>query len=211
MKPLVIFGAWNFSRVIAETAEAIGITVAGFVDPNPPDGVSCLTSLPKDCDVFVSVADNHLRQQLTQQLAENGRQPISLVHPTAFVSPSAKIGNGCFLGEHSVVRTHTEIADGVFVQAGAIISHDSLVGSFATFGPNATTASKVKVGARTLVGVGGTIAPGTEIGRDCVVAAGAAVFRGAGDNKTHLGNPAKATRVAEKEVIQSNWGANEVW
>ena len=97
------------------------------------------------------------------------------------------------------------------MQAGSVVSHDCSIAPYVSFGPNSAAASKVSVGERTVIGVGGVIAPGTVIGKDCTVAAGAAVFKNVGDSKTLVGNPARTTGSPSKEIIHSGWDTNNVW
>ncbi len=211
MKELVIFGAWYFSRVVAEVAEATGWKVLGYVDPEPPENVTGLKTLPDEAAVFVGLGDNSLRDVISSLLVKRGRNIATIVHPNACISPSSTIGPGSFIAELAVVRTGTTLGKGVILQSGSVVSHDCQVGSFASFGPNAATASRVQVGRRTLVGVGASIAPGMSIGDDCTVAAGAAVYKNADNKTTIIGNPATATPSPHRETKQSNWKLNTTW
>lgn len=211
MKELVIYGAWYFSRVVVEAAQASGWTVRGCVDPQPPDGVTTLSTVPDDAHVFVAIGDNAVRESVSQALRDHGRAFATIVHPLASVSPSAKIGTGTYVAELAAVRTGVTVGEGVVLQAGCVVSHDSTVDDFASFGPNAAAASKVTIGRRTMVGVGASIVPSVTIGEDCTVAAGAVVFRNCGEGRTLLGNPAKAISSALSSAVQSNWSDNTVW
>lgn len=211
MSDLVIYGAWYFSRVVAEAAEASGWHVLGCVDPDPPEGVATLAEIPPGAHVFVAIGDNRVREAVASSLRDQGRSFATIVHPLASVSPSAVLGEGCYVAELAAVRTNASLEDGVVLQAGSVVSHDAHVGTFASLGPNAACASKVHIGCRTVIGVGASIAPGVSIGGDCTVAAGAVVFRDCEPGRTLIGNPAKPTRVDSEDAVQSNWAANTVW
>jgi len=208
---LVIFGAWHFSRVVAEAAAASGRRVLGFVDPDPPPGIATLEQVPQGCEVFVAIGDNVLRRQLSRELLARGRRLATLVHPAAVVSPSAALAPGCFVAELVAVRSNAVLQEGVVLQAGSVVSHDVHVGAFASFGPNAACASKSRIGALSAIGVGASLLPGIVVGEGCTVAAGAAVFRDAADGVTLVGNPARATRPTGDAGQQSRWTANAVW
>jgi UDP-N-acetylbacillosamine N-acetyltransferase len=208
---LVIYGAWYFGRLISEAAEAIGWDVLGYVDPDPPEGVATLDAVPLEATVFVAIGDNAIRAEVNAALLEHGRSLATIVHPTASVSPSAQLGPGAYVAELVAVRTRAILGEGVVLQAGSVVSHDCNIAPYASFGPNAAAASKITVGRRTVVGVGAVIAPGLVIGDDCTVAAGAAVFKNVSDNKTLVGNPARATPSPSKEAIHSDWSTNNVW
>ena len=209
--PLVIYGAWYFGRVISEAAEATGWDVMGYVDPDPPEDVATLDSVPLDAAVFVAIGDNAIRGEVSAALLARGRFFATIVHPTASVSPSARLGRGSYAAEWVAVRTNAALGEGVVLQAGSVVSHDCNIAPYASFGPNAAAASKVSVGQGTMVGVGAVIAPGLVIGDDCIVAAGAAVFKNVGAGKTVVGNPARATPSPSKKIIHSDWSAHNVW
>ncbi len=211
MKKLVIYGAWYLSHVIAEAAEASAWEVLGFVDPEPPEDMATLKSLPEDAAVFVAIGNNHIRETVTSSLLKHGRRMATIVHPTACISPSASIEPGSFIGELVIVRTKATLHQGVALQAGSIVSHDCQVESFATFGPNAVAAGRVRIGQRTLIGAGASIAPGVSIGEDCIVTVGAGVFRDSENNKKLIGNPAQVKPNPSRRSKQSNWHLNVIW
>jgi sugar O-acyltransferase (sialic acid O-acetyltransferase NeuD family) len=205
VKSLVIYGAWYFGDVVREAAEATGWTVLGYVDPDPPEGVTTLDVVPDSAAVFVAIGDNTWRAAVSRSLLEQGRKMATIVHPAASVSPSAQLAAGCYIAEMAVVRTKATVGAGVVLQAGSVVSHDCEIAPYASFGPNSAAASKVTVGRRTMVGVGGVIAPGVMVGDDCTLAAGAAVFKDVGDCKTLVGNPARATASPPKDIKHSDW------
>lgn len=211
MKELVIFGAWYFSRVVAEAAEASGWKVLGYVDPDPPQDVATLSEVPDSAEVFVAIGDNAVRESVARELRDRGRRVATVIHPAASVSPSARLGEGCYIAEMAVLRTNAALGAGVVLQPGSVVSHDAKVDDFASFGPNAACASKVRIGRQTTVGVGASIAPGVHVGHNCTVAAGAVVFRDCEGERTLVGNPAKPTRAPRTEAVQSNWSGNTVW
>lgn len=208
---LVIYGAWYFGNVIKEAAEAAGWQVLGYVDPDPPDGVTTIESIPLGAAVFVAIGDNKIRAEVTETLLQHGRSLPCIAHPSASISPSAQLGPGSYVAELAIVRTNAIVGEGVVLQAGCVVSHDCTVAPYASFGPNSAAASKVTVGQRTVIGAGAVIAPTLTIGDDCTVAAGAAIFRNADDNRTLVGNPARATPSPTPDVIHSDWSSNDVW
>jgi UDP-N-acetylbacillosamine N-acetyltransferase len=125
---LVIYGAWHYGRVVAETARLCGWTVAGFIDPNPPAGVNTLTEFPVHAKTIVAIGDNQLRAHVHRKLVEKSRKLVSVLHPTALVSPSATVEDGCFLAEYAVVRTKSNVGAGALLNSGAVVSHDCRVG-----------------------------------------------------------------------------------
>lgn len=210
-RPLVVYGAWYFGQVVQEAASITGWRVLGHIDPTPPDSIDTLNAFPENAAVIVAVGDNDLRAAIQARLVAAGRELATVIHPQAVISPSAQIGAGVFIAELVAVRTNAILEDGVVLQAGSVVSHDCKIKAFASLGPNAACASKTTVGAATALGVGAVIAPGLNIGADCTIGAGAAVFRDTQPRHSLIGNPARATRRPDKEVVQSDWDANHVW
>jgi UDP-N-acetylbacillosamine N-acetyltransferase len=210
-RKLVIFGAWSYGRVVAETAMTAGWSVLGFVDPEPPAGTPSLANVPEDARVIVAIGDNRLRSFVQSTLAARSRVLASVVHPSASISPSAEIGAGCHVAENAVVRTGAVIGPGTFVNSGAVVSHDCRLAGFVTFGPNAATGGHVSVGERALVGVGASIRPHARIGDDCTIGAGAAVVDDVEDGVTVVGNPARPIVVTVRAARQSDWASHRIW
>jgi sugar O-acyltransferase (sialic acid O-acetyltransferase NeuD family) len=212
---LVIFGGWFFSRVVAETAELLGWTVAGFVDPDPPEWISALSHVPDNTRAIVAIGNNTQRSLVQGKVLEHGRSLVSIVHPTASVSRSATLDAGCYLAEHATIRANSFVGAGTILNTGSVVSHDCHIGSFVSFGPNAATASHVSTGARTMLGVGACVRPHAKIGSDCEVGAGAAVVNDIPDGCTVVGVPAKPiersmVKVGTKKK-QSDWSSNTIW
>jgi UDP-perosamine 4-acetyltransferase len=212
---LVIYGGWFFGRVVAETAELVGWTVAGFVDPDPPEWVTALSCVPDNTFAIVAIGNNTQRAFVQGKVLERGRSLVSIVHPTASVSRSATLNAGCYLAEHAAIRSNSFVGAGTILNTGSVVSHDCHIGSFVTFGPNAASASHVSIGARTMLGVGACVRPHTKIGADCEVGAGGAVVDNIPDGITVAGVPAKpieksAVTVGKKKK-QSDWSNNTIW
>ena len=211
---LVIFGGWFFGRVVAETAELLGWTVVGFVDPDPPAWIAALTHVPDNASAIVAIGNNPQRALVHSKVLQCGRSLVSIVHPTACVSRSATLDAGCYLAEYATIRSNSSVGAGTILNSGSVVSHDCQIGSFVTFGPNAATASHVSVGARTMLGVGACVRSHAKIGSDCEVGAGGAVVDNIPDGCTVAGVPAKpivksSVRVGTQK--QSDWSNNTIW
>lgn len=212
---LVIFGGWFFGRVVAETAELLGWTVAGFVDPDPPAWTTALKHVPDDAFAIVAIGNNTQRAFVQSRVLQRGRSVVSILHPTASVSRSSTLDAGCYLGEYATIRSNSCVGAGTILNTGSVVSHDCQIGSFVTFGPNAATASHVSIGARTMLGVGACVRPHAKIGSDCEVGAGGAVVDDIPDGCTVAGVPAKpivmSTLKADTQKKQSDWSNSTIW
>lgn len=106
------------------------------------------------------------------------------------------VGARCKLETNAYVTAYSTIEDDVFVAPGVLTSNDRFLGRtearFAHFG-----GPVVRRGGR--LGVGAVLLPGTEVGEDAVVAAGAVLTRDAEARQVHLGVPARAVRPVPEE------------
>jgi sugar O-acyltransferase (sialic acid O-acetyltransferase NeuD family) len=208
---LVIYGAWYYARVVAETAKLCGWTVAGFIDPDPPEWSETLQAYPDQAHAIVAIGDNALRAAIGRKLQAGGRLLTSIYHPSASISPSATIGEGCYIAEHATVRTNSHVGTGSLLNSGSIVSHDCHVGEFVSFGPNAALAAHVRIGDGTLLGVGANVRPHCQIGPNCTIGAGAAVIGDLSPNQHVAGVPAKPIALTIRPEKQSDWHNHEIW
>ncbi len=105
------------------------------------------------------------------------------------------VGEGCrFYGIHWGNEPFLiEIGNNVLLAAGVhFINHDSAVYVFRHEEKDiVNNYGKIKIGDNTFVGVEAMIMPNVEIGKNCIIAAGAVVFDSFPDDCVILGNPAK--------------------
>ncbi|HEX6559656.1 MAG TPA: hypothetical protein VF021_09335 [Longimicrobiales bacterium] len=207
---LLIWGAGQHGRVVAEIARAAGHTVLGFIDADPrkrgsavdaagarvvlveAELMACLhgdRALPDGVDGIVpAVGDNHTR--FAQVWWLGALLAPALIHPTAFISPSAIVQAGSVVGPMAVVNTGARVGHGVIVNTGAIVGHDSRVADGAHIGGGVVLTGSTHVGARTFVATSASLVPGVHVGADVVVGAGAVVLHDVADGSTVVGVPA---------------------
>jgi sugar O-acyltransferase (sialic acid O-acetyltransferase NeuD family) len=201
---LVIIGASGHGRVALDIALAAGHTVLGLVDRGRESGgaihgAPLLAREPEDCaeltggaDWFVAVGDNRVREDLFARMRGlTGREPLTLIHPSAAISPRAVLGEGVFVAPGVVVNIDARVGDGVILNTGATIDHDVRLGDFVQISPGCHLAGNVTVGARGFLGAGTSVVPGVTIGADAVVGAGAAVVRDVAGGIVVVGVPAR--------------------
>lgn len=85
------------------------------------------------------------------QMAGQGQQHRSGVHPTAVVEASAHLGNDVYVGPHAYVGANVRLGDRVQLYAGAVVEENSSVGDDTTLYPNASIYHDCQVGARCIL------------------------------------------------------------
>lgn len=156
---LLIIGAGGHGKVVKEVAEALeSYQKINFVDDNSPEAVGKVSDLEKlrkeYGSAFVSIGNNHLRNELLHKLKKMEYEIPVLIHPSAYVSKTCKIENGTLIGPKAIVSTNTYIGAGSIISAGAIIDHDVIletcvhidVGAIVKAGRKVKEETKLKAG-----------------------------------------------------------------
>lgn len=138
--------------------------------------------------------------------------PTVRIAPGAYVMGEATLGPRCSVWYNAVIRADEApitIGAETNVQDCAVIhvsmGHPTVVGEGVTIGHGAIVHG-CTVGSNTLIGMGAIILDDAEIGRDCIIGAGALVTKGTHipDGSLAFGNPARVIRGLTDEEIEAN-------
>ena len=205
---LVIVGAGDHGRVMAEAARAAGHAVTGFVDPTERaegsagevDGLPVLGALGDPqlaarlgagTTFVVALGSNRGRQAAFDACRRLGWQPATIVHPTAILLGGSHIGEGSQVCAAAVIGVAAEVGVDVIVNTAATIDHDGRVRDHAFIGPGAHLAGRVTVEEGAHVGIGAIVREGCTIGAWSYVAAGAVVVSDVPSRTRVAGIPAR--------------------
>jgi UDP-N-acetylbacillosamine N-acetyltransferase len=188
---------------MVELCEAIGVEIAGIIDPATTGTFLGHAILGRDEDapklaarwgavpvVFTPDAPA-VRERLQAAYEQAGFRSRALVHPTALISRTARIGTGTVIQFGAQISSEARVGDYVKVNAGAMIMHDATVGAFSTVAPAAVVLGRVQIGRGCYVGANATILPELTVGDGAVVGAGAVVTRSVPERTIVKGNPAR--------------------
>lgn len=121
------------------------------------------------------------------------------VRDGAVIGADCVLGHGVYVDSGAIVGDRVKLQNHVNVYAGVTIDNDVFVGPSATFTndlvPRAFNETwvmtKTTVAEGASIGANATIVCGTELGRFCMVAAGATVTRSVDDHQLVGGTPAR--------------------
>lgn len=199
--PVVVIGAGDHGRVVAELLTASGDSPAGFVEPATAergaerlvDGIAVIGDLDRP-DAWrggierfvVALGDNAARRDAFERCLALGLQPAVAVHPSATLLTGARVEPGALICAGAVIGVAAQVGANAIVNTSASIDHDNRIGAHATVAPGAHLAGRVIVGEGAYVGIGAAVREGCRIGDWALVAGGAMV----------IGDVPASTRVA---------------
>ena len=185
MLPLVIIGGGGHAAVLAETARAIGLEVAGYTAPdrNNRDIAPYLGNdaelgyryAAADACLVVGVGSTKPvthRESLFRSFTDRGYPFATLVHPSAIVSPSATLGPGAQVLAGCIIQAGVVIGENVILNTGVSIDHDSRVGDHTHIAPRAVLCGGVTVGRRAHIGPSAVLIQNAQVSDDGFVRAG---------------------------------------
>ena len=201
MTSLVVLGAGSMAVEVLEIAELSGeFEVIGFVvnsgdapaelEGRPVYRSSAFPLGPGDCRLVGGIVSTR-RRAFVEELAAQGYEFATVIHPSAQVSRRARVGAGCVIHPGVIVASNTTIEDHVLINRGALIGHDNRIEPFTTIGPGANLAGALTVGPGAYLGVGCVVRDHLTVGPGAVVAAGAVVVKDVAAHTLCAGVPAK--------------------
>ena len=204
MSRLVIVGAGDHGRVVAEILRAAGSAPDGFVEPGPTteardvDGLQVLGSLAgrpewasEGTRFVVALGDNRARRESFERCLALGLVPVAAIHPTAHLLAGAAVEAGAMVCAGAVIGLAARVGADAIVNTGATVDHDNVIGPHATVAPGAHLAGRVTAGEGAFVGIGAAIREGCSIGAWAYVAGGAMVVEDVPAGARVAGVPAR--------------------
>lgn len=202
MSKLLILGAGGHGKVVADTAlmtgrwkqiaflddreeleKVIGIPVIGRLN-------DCMSFREEFQHAFVAIGNNKLRIEWINRLSKVGFIIPTIIHPFSFVSKTSNIDKGTVVMAGAVINTNTVIGKGCIINTSSSIDHDCTLEDGVHISPGVHIGGTVSIGKCTWVCIGSSIANNTTIGKNVIIAAGAAVTKDVPDNVMVAGVPA---------------------
>ncbi|WP_156901279.1 hypothetical protein [Azohydromonas australica] len=198
---VVLIGAGALARDIVEVA-GVAAFCGVYVDPRFES--PGLPGLPvfRDWAAVRTVAthyalgflDTAQRPAAHAAAAAAGLLPASpMVSARAVVSPLASLAPGCLVGHHAVIGACVRLHHDTLVMHNAVIGHDCEIGDNTVVLPGAWIGGYVSVGCGGFIGANSVISPRLRLGRNVMLAPGAACLRDVPDDILVIGNPGRFT------------------
>lgn len=210
MKDLIIIGAGDFGREIANVVERInalnkreGWNLLGFVDDNetiqnkiidgyPVIGTTCfLNDYSKEVYAICSLGVSQTRKKVIAKITNPHVKYASLIDPDARIYKNSEVGKGSIICGGSILAINTKVGDHVVVNLNCTLGHDDIIKDFCVINPGVNVSGKVTIGPCSDLGTGAKVIQGLTVGPDITVGAGGVVVRDLMDSGVYVGIPVK--------------------
>jgi sugar O-acyltransferase (sialic acid O-acetyltransferase NeuD family) len=209
MKDIVIIGAGNFGREVAQIVEDINLdkkkwNLLGFVDETIKKQGTLINHIPvlgnldwleknstdRICSVC-AIGNPKDKYNLIKKVSACGVDFCNLIHPEAKISKFVQLGTGNIICWNSFLSVNTKIGNHVSINPRCGIGHDTVIGDYSSLYWNVTLSGNIQMNEGCEVGSNTTIIPKRIIGKWCIIGAGAVVTKDLPENCTAVGVPAK--------------------
>lgn len=206
---VILYGGSGQAKVVRPIIEHYGSRVVAVFDdtphlPSPFLDVPIylgyeafqewiITQNRSEIGFCITIGNPHgrVRLRLHDRFVEDGLQPVTVAHPTAFIDTSAEIGVGCQIMAGAVICAEARLGKQCIINTKASVDHEDIIEDGSEVAPGATLCGLVHMKVNSWVCAGATVLPRITIGADSIVGAGAVVNRNIPDGTTVVGVPAR--------------------
>lgn len=204
MKEIIVIGGGGHAKVVISIIKKIDkFRLLGYVDIKNRGSILGIDYLGNDDDylkkpatknavlgIGITVKNNN-RYNIIEKFLNNDFNFPVIISPDAIVNEDVKINAGTVIIDGAIINSGSKIGAFSIINTGSSIDHDCLIGDHVHIAPGAFLNGGVKVGDRSFIASGSTIIQFHEIGKDCVIGAGAVVTKDCLSTGTYLGIPAR--------------------
>lgn len=208
MKDLIIIGAGDFGREVANIVERINEKqsepewqLLGFVDDDENlkskvvDGlpvlgpVNLLNQYTREIFAVCSLGVSSTRKKVIEKITNPLISYAILIDPDARVYKSAEVSEGSIICGGSILSINTKFGKHVVVNLNCTFGHDAIINDYSVINPGVNVSGKVVVGPCSDLGTGSKVIQGVRIGPEITVGAGGVVIRDLFEKGTYVGVP----------------------
>ncbi len=209
MKDIVIIGAGNFGREVAQLIEEINEdkktwNLLGYIDETIKKQKTVInnnvvlgdfswfekTSLDKLWTVC-AIGNPKDKYNLINKASAYNMNFANLIHPSVKLNKFIELGSGCIICCNSFISVNTKIGNHVSINPGCGIGHDTVIEDYSSLYWNVTLSGNVCIHEGCEIGSKAAIIEKRTVGKWCTIGAGAVVIKDIPDSCTAVGVPAK--------------------
>ncbi|MDF2987362.1 MAG: bacterial transferase, hexapeptide repeat family [Eubacterium sp.] len=218
MKDIVIIGAGNFGREVAQLVDDINMdkktwNLLGFIDETVEKHGTIINSnivlggfdwLEKNRSdklfAICAIGNPRYKYHVIKKVSGDGLNFANLIHQDAKISKFVEMGNGNIICCNSFISVNVKVGNHVSINPGCGIGHDVVIGDYSSLYWNVTLSGNVNIGEGCEIGSKADIIPKTNVGKWSIIGAGAVAIEDIPDNCTAVGIPAKTIKFLQPVI-----------
>ena len=221
--PVLVFGAREKGRAVAEILETNGVLVYGFLDDDKTllqeratynqvtvlgktDDPRFRQILGEKCFPFVALEDVDDALKLVTQLGVEGKlNPLNAIHPEVYFHESLRLGGATFIHMGTHIASEVKIQSHCALMGHNMVGHGATLEDFVYLGAGAIVNPEVYIHEGAYIGSGAVLKAGITIGQRAYIAPGSVVLHDVGERTLVAGNPAQPLQqIPEKPKQHAN-------
>ena len=153
------------------------------------------TIAPNECEVVIAVGEPSARDFLFNRVKEKNYSLPVIIHPNSNVNIEGNsIGEGTVICYGSTLTDNVSVGNCCYIQSYVTIGHDIKIGNFSVIGTGSQIGGATNLGDRVYMGFLSGVKEKTDVGSDCIIAAGAIVFQDLPKEVIVVGNPGRIVK-----------------
>lgn len=209
MKDIVIIGAGNFGREVAQLIEEINEdnktwNLLGYIDETPEKQKTVINNnvvlgdfswlektSPDKLWSVCAVGNPKGKYSLIKKASAYNINFANLIHPGVKINKFTELGSGCIICCNSFISVNTKIGNHVSINPGCGIGHDVVIEDYASLYWNVTLSGHVYIREGCEIGSKAVVIQKRTVGEWSIIGAGAVVIKDIPESCTAVGVPAK--------------------
>ncbi len=208
---ILLIGSSGHAKVIIDIVRCQGTyTVRGLLDDQRAKGertmdvpvlgrIDELPAIMRTTGIehgIIAVGDNDARMHIAERIKQLATQFhfVTAVHPRATIASDVVLGAGTVVMAGVTVNPSVVVGAHCILNTNCSIDHDRLLGDCVSVAPGANLGGGGSFGNGSAVGMNACVLQKVNIGRHCVIGAGAVVLQDVPDLHVAVGVPAKCVR-----------------
>lgn len=218
MKDLIVIGAGNFGREVAQIIDDINHdkrewNFLGFIDETADKHGTLVNNnlvlgsfdwleqnLTSPVCAVCAIGNTRDKYSLIRKASLYNVNFCNLIHPEAKISKFVDMGTGNIICFNSFISVNTKIGNHISINPGCGIGHHTIIGDFSTLYWNVTLSGNVQINEGCEVGSNAVVIPKRTVGKWSILGAGAVVVKDIPENCTAVGVPAKPIKFGNQDA-----------
>lgn len=154
-----------------------------------------------EINISVAVGEPANRKQIYENVAREGYDFATIIHPTVLVPDCTEILPGTTICAFSFISCNVKIGFNSYIQPQTIVGHDCVLGSHVVISPCVALGGGCSIGEGTYIGMNTSVKEKTNIGSWSIIGMGSSVHQDVQANVIAIGNPARVIRSNEDQRV----------